>query len=406
MAEEERFSEVVVRGEQPIATSEDLRSALAMALRLENAGILLGAGASTNACGMTMAQLWKELATNHKNTIKFLDGQNLREAGETNLETIIARVQLALLDSKRRGEDVNELTKSLKLLRQMVVQAAVLDQDLWSNAERSGSSEELQDHRRLLTRVLASRQPGQPAPAIFTTNYDLAVEWSAEALGVHVVNGFTGLHGRSFQPSIFDLSLRNTAAQGEARFGAFDISLVKLHGSLSWFEQDGAVLERPVGQCAEILGKYLDDPSEPFDPLLIYPSAAKYVDTIGFVYGEMMRRFSEFMARQHCCLITCGYGFNDSHINRLISAGLQNPTMLLVAYYPGWKKLEDEIPNPFLQKLRSLGSPRIIIRGGGAAAYLHRLVNDLPDPTLIDESASIIRRLATVLRDAGGDGDL
>lgn len=406
MADEPRFSEVVVRGEHPIANSEDLRSALAMALRLENAGILLGAGASTGACGMTMAQLWGELEKNQKETVEYLESQNLRSAGETNLETIIARVQLALLDSQRRGENVDELTTSLKLLRQMIVQAAILDQDLWSNAERSGSSEELLDHRRLLTRVLASRQPGQPAPAIFTTNYDLAVEWSAEPLGVHVVNGFTGLHGRTFQPSIFDLSLRNTAAQGEARFGAFDISLIKLHGSLSWFEQNGTVLERPAGQSADILGKYLDDPNEPFDPLLIYPSAAKYVDTIGFVYGEMMRRFSEFMARQHCCMITCGYGFNDSHINRLISAGLQNPTMMLIAYYPGWKKLDEEISNPFLQKLRSLGSPRIIIRGGGEAAYLHSLVNDLPDPTLIDEAATVIRKLATVLRDAGRDGNL
>lgn len=42
------------------------------------------------------------------------------------------------------------------------------------------SCPELATHRRLLQKLTAARQPGQPSPWIFTTNYDLAIEWAAE----------------------------------------------------------------------------------------------------------------------------------------------------------------------------------------------------------------------------------
>jgi len=399
MTDEKRFSEVVVRGERPISSKAELDSALAMAVRLENVGVLLGAGASVGAGGLAMGQLWSRLQKDHASIVSFLTKAGFRAADEQNLEIIISRIELALQECERRKEDAAELKEAHGILRHAVVCAATLNPSIWADPSIAPSFEKLAHHRRLLTRLLASRQPGQPAPAVFTTNYDLAVEWSAEALGIHVVNGFSGLHGRTFQPSVFDLSLRNTAAQGEARFGAFDISLVKLHGSMSWVEQQGQVFERPAGQVAERLAKYLADKKEPFNPLLIYPSTAKYVDTIGFVYGEMMRRFSEFMARQHSCLITCGYGFNDAHVNRLVAAGLQNPTLMLIAYYPEWDDCSKPVPNAFLERLRALGSPRVIIRGGGSAAYLDRLVDDLPDPTLIDEAAAVMRRLASLLRE-------
>lgn len=399
-AEENAFCDVVIRGDRPIASAADLQSVLAMALRLENAGVLLGAGASVGAGGQSMAQLWARLEQDHSDTRSFIETNGFSGSADKNIELIISRLELALRENDRRKEATDDLAKALGTLRHLVVGAAALDKDLWSDPAVPPTFEKLANHRRLLTRLLASRQPGQPAPAIFTTNYDLAVEWSAEALGVHVVNGFTGLHGRTLQPSVFDLSLRNAAAQGEARFGAFDISLVKLHGSLSWFEKGRQVFERPAGEIAQELASHIVDPNAPFDPLLIYPSTAKYVDTVGFVYGEMMRRFAEFMARQHTCLITCGYGFNDAHVNRLIAAGLQNPTMMLIAYLPEWNDLKEPIPNAFVQRLRTLESPRVIIRGGGPAAYLARLVKDLPDPTLIDETATVMRRLANLLGSA------
>lgn len=63
MAEELRFSEVVVRGEHQITNSEDLRSALAMALRLENAGQFPNGkrlGQNREAWMLTEVEAWIE----------------------------------------------------------------------------------------------------------------------------------------------------------------------------------------------------------------------------------------------------------------------------------------------------------------------------------------------------------
>src|SRR5690606_25997503 len=67
---------------------------------------------------------------------------------------------------------------------------------------------------------------------------------------------------------------------------------------------------------------------------VVLPSTAKFVHTIGFMYGEVIRRFTEFLARPHTCLLVSGYGFQDEHINRILVSALQNPTLQLVIYLP------------------------------------------------------------------------
>ena len=394
------FGDFVVRGDTPITNEDDLKSALAMALRLENVGVLLGAGASIGAGGRSIAEIWQKIEKDHATTAKFLADEGFRNGEETNVEAILGRLGLAQIDATRRSDSTTKLNAAVSAMVREITSAAVLNIDLWSNPDAAIEWPKLQSHRQLVTRLLAGRQPGQAAPTIFTTNYDLAIEWAAELIGVHVVNGFTGLHSRLFDPSALDLSLRNTTARGEARFGAYDISLIKLHGSLSWREENGKVFEQQSASIQPAISSFLSNSNDAFKPLLVYPTAAKYVDTIGFVYGEMMRRFSEFMARPNCCLLTCGYGFNDEHINRLIASGLRNPTMMFVAYYPEWDT-DGPIRNKFLERVRQIGSTRVIIRGGGASAHMDQFVSNLPDPTLIDETSDIIRKFTKLL---GGSG--
>src|SRR5450830_1573957 len=49
-----------VRGSTPLNDEIELQAQLATLLRLENVGLLLGAGASTGAGGHTMASLWAQ----------------------------------------------------------------------------------------------------------------------------------------------------------------------------------------------------------------------------------------------------------------------------------------------------------------------------------------------------------
>ncbi len=49
---------IAQRGGVPLSDETELRVLLASLLRLENIGVLLGAGASVSAGGSTMKQLW------------------------------------------------------------------------------------------------------------------------------------------------------------------------------------------------------------------------------------------------------------------------------------------------------------------------------------------------------------
>ncbi|MCW5726231.1 SIR2 family protein [Parvibaculum sp.] len=397
--------DVVVRGGQPMKV-EELPGHLALALRLENVGVFLGAGASVPAGGKTMKAIWSELLAGSPATVKWLrDGNFLEEMEEgatPNIEAILGDVDIALHDAKRRGDakQVADLETHGNTIRAVVVSAVKLHSILWDERKSEDARRILEPYHRLLARLQGSRQPGQSAPWVFTTNYDLSIEWAAEALGIHVVNGFSGLHDRRFQPNAFDLSLQNTQATGEARFGSYNLNLVKLHGSLSWMSAENGldVIERSCDSIREDVDGFIASPkSSSFDPLLIQPTAAKYVDTVGFVYGEMIRRLTEFLSRSNTTLIVCGYSFGDNHLNRLIASGLLNPTLQLIIYTPEWGDVETPIPNTFLEGLRLLGSPRIIIRGGGEAAYLDRMSNDLPDPAMVDELSPDAKRMLSNL---------
>ena len=238
---------------------------------------------------------------------------------------------------------------------------------------------------------------------MFTTNYDLAVEWAAESIDLQVVNGFLGTHSRRFSPQSFDLGFRNIQARGEARFGVYNVYLAKLHGSLSWREEAGQIFELPAPLVWKQIGAFLDDDDQTDLGLMVLPRAAKYMQTVGFVLGELFRRFSEFLSRPQSCLLVAGYGFGDEHINRILRSALLNPTLQLVIYFPGFAgdAAAPELPAA-LRKLLSLRNPRVTIVGGGADAYLDRLAAHLPEPLLYDEE---MRRLEQALREADDKDD-
>ncbi len=291
-------------------------------------------------------------------------------------------------------------------LRRTVVESSLLKRDLWSTGVNRDTTPELRDHRRLLIRLLASRQPGQAAPWLFTLNYDLAIEWAAESIELPLVNGFSGLHDRQFAPRHFDLGLRSVIARGEAQFGAYYLYLAKLHGSLSWIEDpDCGVRELPCRAIWPSMESFLGSRDKTTWPgLIVFPMASKYEQATGFVYGEMFREFGDFLARPQSLLLVSGYSFSDEHVNRVILAGLQNPTLQVVIYRPEltWSAAGDDFetdPNRTIGYLRSIESPQVTFVGGGPAAYFGSLVRDLPEPAMLDETASVGERVAAYLRE-------
>lgn len=407
---------VGIRGANPLKDTVELQAHLATLLRLENVGVLLGAGASVAAGGKTMWTLWADFVDTSPKEAQWLVDNGFVEIDAIaepdhrvvpNVEQLGDALEIARAEWRRQNSvDLPALLHARAQLARAVVRAAQLQPSWWdSPGGAEADAEQLQHHRAVLQKLVAARQPGQAAPWVFTTNYDLAIEWAAESIDLQVVNGFLGVHGRRFSPQSFDLGFRNTQARGEARFGVYNIYLAKLHGSLSWREDAEQVYEVQAPLARQQIQEFLNNTDKTELGLMVMPRAAKYMQTIGYVLGELFRRFSEFLSRPQASLLVCGYGFGDEHINRLLRSALLNPTLQLVVYFPGFTGDASAASLPeALRKLMSLKNPRVTVVGGGAEAHLDKLASQLPDPLLYDED---MQRLERALREplavAAGD---
>jgi hypothetical protein len=237
------------RGSEWLSNSDDLTAHLATLLRLENVGVFLGAGCSMGGLGgMTMKAVWESFAKQYEQSHAWFRENRFVGDGAPNVEALADAVEIAVLEWTRAGnKNLPELRAAQADLHRAIISAALLKKEWWQTPELLERASELNEHRRLLKKLTTARQPGQSSPWVFTPNYDLAVEWAAETISLHVSNGFDGVHRRVFTPHNFDLGLRNVLARGEARFGTYNVYLAKLHGSLSWQVAEGElVIESPA----------------------------------------------------------------------------------------------------------------------------------------------------------------
>jgi len=304
-----------------------------------------------------------------------------------NVEALLDTLAISISEWGRSSADkLKDGKKARSAIYRALVRASFLDESWWNTPEGVAHSDgKLSAHRLLLQRLTSARQPGQSSPWLFTTNYDLAIEWAADSIDMNVINGFLGLHSRRFTPQSFDLGFRNVQAKGEAQFGSYNVYLAKLHGSLTWKEVSGQYYEIQATEAQGEIRSFVKGDTDKL-AFTVLPSAAKYIQTVGFVLGELFRRYSEFLARPQSALLVSGYGFGDEHINRLLLSALLNPTFQLVVYLPEFSGLKDVSKLPTAaQKLLSLQSPRVTFVGGGEDAYFGSFVEHLPEPSIYNE---------------------
>src|SRR5690606_15662784 len=71
-------------------------------------------------------------------------------------------------------------------------------------------------------------------------------------------------------------------------------------------------------------------PQEVSEKVVIYPNSSKDIETAFYPYAELFRDFSSAICQPNSVIITYGYGFGDSHINRVIDDMLTIPSTHLV----------------------------------------------------------------------------
>lgn len=187
----------------------------------------------------------------------------------------------------------------------------------------------------------ASRAASRDRLNLFTTNYDRLIEYGCDRAGLRPIDRFVGHLTPVFRASRLpiDMHYNPPGIRGEPRYLEGIVRFTKLHGSVDWRFEHG-VLRRyavPFGAGDD----HPDFPKDPTAAMMIYPNAAKDVETSDYPYAELFRDFSAAICRPNSSIVTYGYGFGDDHINRVLRDMLTIPSTHIVII--SWDKADGRI---------------------------------------------------------------
>lgn len=165
---------------------------------------------------------------------------------------------------------------------------------------------------------------------IFTTNYDRFIEYGLDEAGILTLDRFIGKLKpiMRFHRVDLDYHYNPPGIRGEPRYVEGVVRFTKLHGSIDWEFEGDQIVRIPLPFGEENVNESFFANS--YDKVVIYPNSAKAVETAFFPYSELFRDFSTAICRPNSVLVTYGYGFGDSHINRIILDMLTIPSTHLV----------------------------------------------------------------------------
>lgn len=410
---------------------ESARKAISEAMNAKNIAFLLGAGCSSlmkdkKELGIaTMAPLAKEFCgeTIEARAAGFYSDPPT--AGAVPAPWRLTKDELDYLDAlgvdlaKDYSRNLERLMEVLFAQRFVLRQSenpdlhpyrAVLDgiikkvQDfLWTRVTQGAFATEgdttVRDLYERFYKKLVLRDRSLPRPWVFTTNYDHFSELAMDRLGIPYANGFSGVVERRFNPAIFRYALAEQLDVASRKWTAVDafVYLCKLHGSVTWTEDDHGLF--PIKEVW---------PPESTNQMLIYPTPAKQNSSLGSPYADLFREFQSRIVREQSVLITAGYAFGDEHLNNIIYQALTIPTFRLVIFAA--PDTEGEIA-----KLRALRDPRIWIIGGNGPAdgtrahYFDMIVEHFmpqrPSDRIDDAVRKVLSELAPKRDDETKDGE-
>ncbi len=176
----------------------------------------------------------------------------------------------------------------------------------------------------------SSRTATRERTNIFTTNYDRFIELALDNAGILTIDRFVGKIKPIFRTTKLELDYHYNppGIRGEPRYVEGVIKYTKLHGSIDWKFDVNSITKLPLEFGADETITLI--PTSPKDFSVIYPNSSKGIDTAYFPYSELFRDFSNGVCRPNSVVVTYGYGFGDTHINRVIEDMLTLPSTHLV----------------------------------------------------------------------------
>lgn len=260
------------------------------------------------------------------------------ERGEANLEDDF-RVALELLRGYEILEDEssiilkNELNAALNGFIKSILETekAFKDQLLSTEVPKQESAINAFGYLQAFLLSFSSRAASRERLNLFTTNYDRFLEYGCDEVGVILLDRFKGKLQPIFRNTRLELDYHYNppGIRGEPRYVEGVARITKLHGSIDWnFKGHGKIIRAllPFGA----IDTHPDIPEKATDHVVIYPNSAKDIETAYYPYSELFRDFSTAICRPNSAVVTYGYGFGDSHINRIIADMFTIPSTHLV----------------------------------------------------------------------------
>ncbi|MEP7181169.1 MAG: SIR2 family protein [Betaproteobacteria bacterium] len=274
----------------------ELEAKVAQQLKSQRVGYLLGAGSSyLNGAGYPLAfELWDLIKASIADIPRRNEIQAALDHGANGIEHA-----LDLLDDGGASDTPYR----------HLVTAALADLFMLKTPE-------LVLHGEFVRRIA---QRADPCVKVFSLNYDPLVERAAAHVRVRLADGFLGAEHSYFDPTVFEERIGRI--RGTHRGKQFDetvkpIHLLKLHGSLGWYEC-------PIDGVRR--GQFGARPPAGTRRLMVPPQRRKAADTMNPPYSALWSTFRGCLGHNAAPinrLVCIGYGFADEHVNAVIEAAL------------------------------------------------------------------------------------
>jgi hypothetical protein len=246
----------------------------------------------------------------------------------------------------------------------------------------------------------ASRAASRERLHVFSLNYDRLIEHGCDLAGLRIIDRFAGALNPVFRASRVEVDMHYNppGIRGEPRFMEGVVRFTKLHGSLDWFfdKQERRILRKGIPFGAPT--NHSDVPKKPIDTVMVYPNAAKDVETTQYPYAELFRDFAAAVCRPNAVVVTYGYGLGDDHVNRVLLDMLTIPSthLVLLAY-----EVDDRLKS-FCAKTRDAQVSLLV--GPHFADFDTLIENYLPKPALDYITGRMTKLLKDRLADVAADG--
>lgn len=363
---------------------QSLKLKLKKYLELENVSILAGAGTSWHLGAPTIREIPDELKKEMSEEINLYFPKGSKPSYEDLFNCLQADKFLKI----NKNENTDEIQKSIHKMQNWLFSKCNTEKTSIKDKKDLLLKENRYYYHELFIKKLLQRPSNLKRANLFTTNYDLAFDYALDNLGIHYINGFSGVHNRCFRPEVYDYDIYypGQSVSGKVHRAEKVLRYYKLHGSLSWIATE-ETLSNPYG-IKEI-------PIDNFNfqeqmNLMIYPCVSKKTFTLDLPYSELFRHFANSIIQPQSVLIALGYSFYDEHINDIIYQALTIPSFtLIVANY-------SEDGNENIEKLNRLNDSRILIideANTDLSTFTGFVKNVMPDLYEEEENEAVLKTM-------------